>query len=339
MAEGPEVPEEEWIALQDKAFADAADRSFAALMRLQLRMLLRERRQRRAFERQLYASHRLALDNFEHFLTACYEIGVHVHSTEAPIRESLDDSLYGAIARIHARACLIASEIRALMFAGHASGALARWRTLHELAVICLFLSQHGSEAAERYMWSEVVKTAREARKYNVHSERLGMDPLEPDDLAVLESEAAQLVSRYGKVIKGDWGWASFFLPNKPDQPNFTDVEKAVSLDHWQPQVGMAHHAVHGGFKGAIADIGTGPFRYAPIMLSGPSMRGLIVPADATLLDLYRCTMTFLFLTEGLESRVQGAALTLLLRRTREAFAEVERRLSAKDDETGPGFP
>ena len=38
--------------------------------------------------------------------------------------------------RLHARACQIAREVLTLLYAGFAEGAMARWRALHELAVL-----------------------------------------------------------------------------------------------------------------------------------------------------------------------------------------------------------
>jgi Family of unknown function (DUF5677) len=71
-----------------------------------------------------------------------------------------------AATRIHARACQVAGEVDALLRGGFADGALARWRTLHELSVVCWFLVQHGETVAERYFLHLDIDTLRAAEQY-----------------------------------------------------------------------------------------------------------------------------------------------------------------------------
>ncbi len=56
------------------------------------------------------------------------------------------------LTRLHARACQISSEILVLLSGGFADGAMARWRTLHEIAVTTFFVARHGEPVAERYI-------------------------------------------------------------------------------------------------------------------------------------------------------------------------------------------
>jgi hypothetical protein len=71
--------------------------------------------------------------------------------------------LASALTRLHARACQVAAEILALMQHGFADGAMARWRTLHEIAVIATFLRDRGEVMAERYHASGVLDGHRAA--------------------------------------------------------------------------------------------------------------------------------------------------------------------------------
>lgn len=318
----------------DAAFTRAVNDSYRTLIKIRLRRNLHERHQRRVFERALYRRHQEALILFDHFIATCNDLGEHVNGTHGPAATDDADSVFFALTRIHARACLTASEIRALIVSGHASGALARWRTLHELAVIAVLIDRSGADAAERYMWSEVVKTAREARKYNKHCEDLGLEPLEPETMEELELRSQYVVQRFGKEMKQDWGWAAPHLRNRPTSSNFKQIEEAVGMQHWQPQVGMANHAVHGGFKGMVTDIGAGG-RYSGTILSGPSMYGLVVPADGTLRDLYRCTVTYLLHRPDQSSHVRAAALTQYMMHAQETFVALEQRLTQEEQERG----
>jgi hypothetical protein len=76
--------------------------------------------------------------------------------------------------RLHARACQIANKVAVLLGAGFAEGAIARWRSLHEVAVVSMFIG--GDEGlAERYRLHEAVESLRVARLYVRHQDRLGL--------------------------------------------------------------------------------------------------------------------------------------------------------------------
>jgi len=94
---------------------------------------------------------------FEAVLELSMQLGEtynRVHRRSAARRQ---DFVFEALTRLHARALLTASEVLALLRTGHASGANARWRTMHEISVVAQFLSKHGGPTAERYLLFDVV--------------------------------------------------------------------------------------------------------------------------------------------------------------------------------------
>ena len=64
--------------------------------------------------------------------------------------------LHDALADLHARACRTALDVFHLLESGLAAGAMARCRTLHELAVISMVLREYSSHEghglAERFL-------------------------------------------------------------------------------------------------------------------------------------------------------------------------------------------
>jgi hypothetical protein len=75
-------------------------------------------------------------------------------------RDKYDDNAqHLALVKLHARACLISAEILSLLRSGHASGAHARWRALHEVAVIADFLASGDSDLARGYLLYEHVES------------------------------------------------------------------------------------------------------------------------------------------------------------------------------------
>src|SRR5260370_32451533 len=80
--------------------------------------------------------------------------------------------------RVLVRGCQVTDEIICLLENGFADGAMARWRTLHEIAVVAVVLSHHGEDIAARYVDHQAVESMRSMRKYISCCEELGYTPL-----------------------------------------------------------------------------------------------------------------------------------------------------------------
>ena len=57
----------------------------------------------------------------------------------------------------------MADEIICLLENGFADGAMARWRTLHEIAIVAIVLSKHGEDIAQGYLDHQAVESKRAA--------------------------------------------------------------------------------------------------------------------------------------------------------------------------------
>jgi len=220
---------------------------------------------------------------------------------------------------------MIASEVRALLESGQASGALARWRSLHELAVVAFFVKEHGQEASERYILHEVIRTERAASEYERYHKKLGHDPPDPGDLANLREMKAALVARFGAEFEGDWGWAACALTGKP---TFARIEQAVGMDHLRPYFGMASHSVHAGYKGMTFDIGYfGRAGYSTVMFAGATNAGLADPGHSAIISLMQCTTALLIYKPDFDSLAELSALWRLTDDVGKAFIEAHRQL------------
>ena len=74
---------------------------------------------------------------------------------------------------LHGRACQVAEEVVCLLSNGFADGAMARWRTLHEIAAVGCLIRDHGDELAERYEQHQVIEAWKAALQYQRHRKRL----------------------------------------------------------------------------------------------------------------------------------------------------------------------
>ncbi len=107
------------------------------------------------------------LDLLHMLLVICRELGADVNQElmRAPEFASRPH-LVDVLRRSHARSCQITAEILTLLEGGFADGAMARWRTLHEIAVTVSFIAEHGEELAERYVLHQAVESKRAADQY-----------------------------------------------------------------------------------------------------------------------------------------------------------------------------
>lgn len=312
-----------------EAFHEGVEQTYRDLKRRQLRLLWTKRRMRRGFERRLAQRYQHAFDLFDLFVIACRNAGMEFNRLHRDRTVHEQDYIFEALARIHARACLVTSEVRALLVSGHASGALARWRTLHELAVVAYVVKAHDQRLAERYMLHQWIVTAREAEGYVTYAERMKHEAYPPAELESLRKTKDDLIARFGPEYAREYGWAFGYVEGKP---TFADLEASVGLDFWRPHVGMASYSVHAGFNGMVFDIGHLGTDAGEVMLAGPSNAGLIEAGDATLIDLNNCTVALLAYRPTPESAIQIAALSQLLNESRDAFFEAHLQL-IRDEE------
>lgn len=248
------------------------------------------------------------LSLLEMLVTIAIEVG-----TETLEIESNQTTLDFCHSRLHARACQIAQEANVLMRYGFADGAMARWRTLHEVAVVMEFLREHGEEVAKRYVDHQVVESWKAAQLHQEKCARLGQDPFSDEELRSLKKEYDLTLQKYGKKFCKDYGWAAVALGNKP--PNFAEIEKSIRLDHLRTYYKLASRNVHANPKGAFFRLGT---LGEEVLLAGPSNAGIADPGHNVALSLHQATA---FLVSMRPSYDHLVAITVMERLTDEIGA------------------
>ena len=282
---------------------------------------------RTGFEERLHRHWRPALQRLEAVILAAHEAGdmFAKEQTQRGRRPILADALI----RIHARSCLVAREILTLLHTGFASGAHARWRTLHELAVTAFFVSERGQDVARAYLDHANIIGWRNLTTYQAHAVRLGERPVPADEVEELRREQAALIGHYGPSFGGDWGWAAWAL-GRP-KARFVDVEVAVDMGHFRPYFQMANHPVHAGARGLYFDLGAKASR-GQIYLTGASNTGLEDPGRGTAISLSQATAALLLADVTPDRFVYMQAIAALARSAQEAFAacgvDMDRRVA-----------
>lgn len=301
------------------------------LKRTAPKMLRHHGRVREGFERRLRKRWREALDLYECVLTCCLEAGEDCYREFGADAEVRNDHKFHALTLLHVRACLVASEIHALLRTGHGVGAQARWRTLHELAVTALVLGENDEELSERFLLHRYTEQYRDAERYQQYCKRLGYDPFTDGEMEAFRADRQSVVDRFGPGYQRPWGWAKPLFPSNI-RPDFSQIEELAGIEHLRPWVQLSHHTIHSGATGAlhVRDL----YGKGKLMLAGPSDSDLADPAQASLVSLSQVTTAYLLTGHPGESAPERAialrAISLLLQEASNRFTEIE--LSMKSD-------
>jgi hypothetical protein len=221
--------------------------------------------------------------------------------------------------------------VEILLEAGFADGALSRWRTLHEVAMVALFLQQFekaGSDVARRYLDHLAVDSLSMARKYRDASSKLGHSDITDREFAQLQAEVDALKHRYGKEFGSEYGWAASAL--NISSPTFAQIEDAVDFSKLRPYYKLASNAVHAGPKGAFWRLGLAGSE-SDVMLAGPSNAGLAEAGRLTAMSLSQISVALMLVHTTIDGIVWARILLHLWSEVEEEFLKVEGTL--KDDE------
>jgi hypothetical protein len=229
-----------------------------------------------------------------------------------------------ALNRLLARAYDVVGEIVVLGRNGYADGALARWRSLHELCVIAMFLSKQSDRCAVMYLSHhrveelkllDVDRSSGTANAKDIHSDRR---------IGRLRREKTALVARFGKAFAGNYGWASVALGQA--RTTFRELESQVGLNLLRRGYQRANSTVHGG---ALATL-------TRISLSDSTIDGAAVPpaygceiaANYATASLSMLVAELCLATENADLLTMSAVVHKHAMRIRESIAETQKNIA-----------
>lgn len=292
--------------------------------------MLKERRAYNArFDKRIQKRWKPALDLLELFLVIAYEAGSEFNDTFREEASRQSDHVFDVLTRLHARGCQVGLEILSLIKRGFADAAHARWRTLHENAVVAFVIAKHGESIAERYSLHETVESYKAICQYQEYHAALNVEPFTTEEVTKVKEARDALVARFGHSFKGDYGWAANALGK--EKVVFSDLEKEAGLSHFRPYYRMASHNVHAGVKGAVFKLGLAP-EHEPILLAGPSNYGFADPAHGAAISLNQITVALLNTRPNIDRLV---ALTIMKKLSDEIGREFLRIQSELEKEMG----
>lgn len=255
-------------------------------------------------------------------LSICMEIGhenARKHQRSKRRRNSLLSEL---LIRLHARSCQVSAEIITLLENGFADGAMARWRTLHEIGVVATVLSDFGEDAAERYVAHQAVE-AKAAMDEHLRSHAAsGSQRIAKRLSTKIIRECEDALQTYGREFASPYGWAARGLNKK--KPIFPDLETAAGRAVMRFNYKIASYNVHASARGVFYRLG----HLDPSgIIAGASNAGLAEPAQNMASTLTLVTMLLLGPRWTLEDIVALRTLSKIRDEIPDVFSRAERKL------------
>lgn len=151
-----------------------------------------------------------------------------------------------ALLGLHGRALRVAGEVRHLAMGGFESGATARQRSLHDIAVVSLILREGSEDLARRYLDYSHIERLGDIRQYQEHAEALRRKPFSDAEVQAAEAAAQRVVKQWGSTMRKQNGWAQPLVP-EAKRISFSDLEILAGLQHLRPFYRLGNHFVHAG--------------------------------------------------------------------------------------------
>ena len=232
--------------------------------------------------------------------------------------------------RLHVRACQVAGEVIVLLENGYADGAMARWRTLHEIATVAAVIAKYGEEIAERYVHYQIVESFSALKAYERNHQALGFRPLSQAQSKKVRKDYAKIIQRFGKPFGGENGWAAYHLKARAkERVTFLRLEEEAGDAMMRSPYKMASYNVHASPKGVYFKLGN--LRESSVLLAGMSNAGLIEPAQHAAVSLSEITLLMIGESAVFDDLVASKIIAQLVAKIPLEFAKADRKLHRDD--------
>lgn len=303
------------------ALPDAADQVLASMKDMAPEILKHNRELGEGFRQRNYERWAKGFDLLEMLVAVAQETGEAINRVERPQAVEENDARFEAVVMLHGRAVLVSREGLCLMMGGFPDGALGRWRTLHEIAVVAHFLAGEDQDISQRYLLHRDVQAHKAMKQYREHQDRANLKPISAEELEQARVRADQIITHHGIEMKNDWGWAAPVIGKQ--SPKLFDLEKHQGLDHWRPRYKWASQDTHAGYRPPSGTLGTSEAK-DPVILVGPSNSGLTDPAHMTAISLVLATAALICLKPNMDRLLAQQVCQKLSDEIGEAFLNAD---------------
>ncbi len=259
------------------------------------------------------------LDLLDILLAVSSEFGSNHNDTQRPHAAAERDHVFEVLSLIHARSCQVGGEVRLLLHGGYSDGAMARWRTEYELAVVALFIKKFGNDVAERYLLHESVEAWRITLNCKEHPET---GEVTAEELKKAENAKNAVCAKYpSEHFESRYGWANKAL--KVKKANFSNIEVESGISHLDPYYKMASGCIHAGVQGDRFRLSHPDGKTMKVLVAGPSDWGLADPGQNLAISTYQICSCYMLHRPIALNVAMLRAMKDLMHETNNAFALV----------------
>ncbi|WP_080845624.1 DUF5677 domain-containing protein [Cytobacillus gottheilii] len=251
--------------------------------------------------------------------------------------EDQNNLIYFVLFKIHSRSISISKEINLLLSNGYADGALARWRSLHESAIVFILLTSNFNNKdftyniIERYIDYSAIEVAKEVKKLSL----IQSSEMDNDYFKKIEKRKRELLSKYGKDFYYDNFWAAPLFGNKKGKIHFYELARKAGMGKLNQYYMKASQQVHLSPKGLVENLSIpADLDSSKYLLYGSSLYGLSVPLQLTADSLIQITTNFILLQESLDRVVFSKFLSRLAKECKIITSRINTELLSKVNKT-----
>jgi hypothetical protein len=263
-----------------------------------------------------------ALGMLRMLLTMSRELGSEIAKSRPPDRSHLNNVLL----RLHVRSCQVTAEIITLLENGYADGAMARWRTLHEISIVITLINEHGEPLAERYIAHRDIEAKTGKDQYMQCCEQLGYQPLTSTECREIDEAYNDAITTYGNEFRGPYGWAAGYVAKGARGIGLAELEAAAGRSAMASHYKLASYNVHAGPHALFFRLG---LIDESALLAGASNAGLIEPGQNTAVTFTIISIMFVGDCTSMDTLVTMKLLMLLRDEIPFAFDKAEHKLQA----------
>jgi hypothetical protein len=298
----------------------------AAELEDQSELLAAERLRRGDSQRQIRDIWSIALERFELLLSVATGLVVAwAREVDAPAKVGDGDARCEAVLRLARRGVNSAHEVLWMLEGGYPSAAMARWRTMHEMATFALALSHQPPILSRRFLDHQWIEAHR-----RIAAMPDGMRQADPDMPAYEEHVRLQAVRvqtmHPDKAFTRMNGWMAPIVPSC----RFGDLQKHVGTELAQLVYLLGNAHTHAGHVEPAVELGTPP-GWGDVQIIGSTAVDLDqvgVYAPHTLAAFPSALLRVEMIQNGSESI---AAIECLRYATSVAFAQIGEVISQTD--------
>src|SRR5271155_1273140 len=243
-----------------------------------------------------------------------------------PANRKRHSHLQDVMLRLHVRPCQVTSEIIVLLENGYADGAMARWRTLHEITIVAAVIAKFGEDIAERHVYYQIVESFSALKAYERNHKDLGFRLPSKTQSAKVRKDHANVLKRFGKQFGEEYGWAAYHLKGRV---TFARLEEEAGDAMMRSPYKMASYNVHASPKGDYFKLGS--IKGSPVLLAGRSNAGLTEPAQYAAVSLAEITLLMIGDSAVFDDIVMGKIVARLEAEIPPELGKADRKLRRDD--------